>query len=717
MNNRLIYMFRWFKQRLKRTAERDQVNSILLLIVFWLFSSAVAVVIAIGNPTGASVWSRVSDMVKAVGINSLGFAVLTVVMAALLSLMYIPLPRLVSASFLYVGTLTVVTLHLDENGVLFSYLIGIGYSVIALFIGILIIGLIRIKQLRMLFYTVAVAGIVVEGVFLVINHEESEQAVQSVNPDLPENPGETGAYEVDFLAYGSGEDLHRDAFGHSVDEVVPEVDASDRVTKWPESREDFWGFGPKNLPLNGRVWMPKGEGPFPVILMAHGNHTMEYFSTGGYDYLGKQLASRGFTFISVDEDFVNYSNVSGSPNDNYELRAWLLLQHLLQLKDMNQSEDSLLSGKLDMQRVGLAGHSRGGQAAPMAADYERFFDDESIREGMKDIQIEGVAALAPTDKTIDGEKPELHNISYLLLQGAQDADISDFRGDQQYYRSTMDAYSNHFKTSLFIANANHVYFNSDWGNRDLSLPRGLFLGLDSLMDASEQRQIAKVYFSAFFERVFTGDRSFDDLFKHNRYGSDWLPDTDMMNKYRDGTYEAVMQFYEGEEIADHLKDFTKAEIVTPEDRMGNNQPVDALQLEWEDKAVYEVDLSRNDLQNAASNDAQSIVLTMANLDEEAVPNIEIELESVNGESVKKSMEEFMTLPPVIQTDFTPYGMLDGLFRDGKYETSWAPIFQTIEIPLEDFETSGEKLGGDTLKLSLHFNSGQGKVMLGEIGVS
>src|SRR5699024_11807176 len=79
--------------------------------------------------------------------------------------------------------------------------------------------------------------------------------------------------------------LHREAFGDEVDEVVPTIDASERVTKWPDSREEFWGFDSSNLPLNGRVWMPEGEGPFPLILMVHGNHTMEYFSTGGYDYL------------------------------------------------------------------------------------------------------------------------------------------------------------------------------------------------------------------------------------------------------------------------------------------------------------------------------------------------------------------------------------------------------------------------------------------------
>lgn len=52
-------------------------------------------------------------------------------------------------------------------------------------------------------------------------------------------------------------------------------------------KEMFWGFDEENLPLNGRVWMPEGDGPFPLVLMVHGNHLMEDFSDAGYDYLGK----------------------------------------------------------------------------------------------------------------------------------------------------------------------------------------------------------------------------------------------------------------------------------------------------------------------------------------------------------------------------------------------------------------------------------------------
>src|SRR5699024_11856739 len=128
-------------------------------------------------------------------------------------------------------------------------------------------------------------------------------------------------------------------------------------------------------------------------------------------------------------------------------------------------------------------------------------NEEERIEGMWNIQVQGVVSVAPTDKRRDGDKPELYNTSYLLLQGEQDADIGDVRGERQYDRTNFRPYSDYFKASLFIANANHVHFNSDWGSRDLSLPRGIFLDKSSLIDVSDQQEIAKVYFTAFFERV------------------------------------------------------------------------------------------------------------------------------------------------------------------------------------------------------------------------
>src|SRR5690625_4859995 len=247
--------------------------------------------------------------------------------------------------------------------------------------------------------------------------------------------------------------------------------------------------------------------------MVHGNHTMEYFSTSGYDYIGQLLASRGFIAISVDEDFINYSNTFGIPNDDHELRAWMLLQHLVYLQQMNNTPGNDLYQNIDFDQVALVGHSRGGQAALMATDYTTFFDDDELLKNMESVNIKGVVAIAPTDKTMNGKKPNIHNTSYLLLHGARDADVYDFRGDQQFYRTTFDAYYDGFKATLYIADANHTQFNTNWGRMDLSLPRGLFLNQKQTMPPEDQQQIAKVYLSAFFESIFSEKTTYDKLLK------------------------------------------------------------------------------------------------------------------------------------------------------------------------------------------------------------
>jgi hypothetical protein len=38
-------------------------------------------------------------------------------------------------------------------------------------------------------------------------------------------------------------------------------------------RKEYWGFDFTKLPVHGRVWYPDGAGPFPLVLIVHGNTT------------------------------------------------------------------------------------------------------------------------------------------------------------------------------------------------------------------------------------------------------------------------------------------------------------------------------------------------------------------------------------------------------------------------------------------------------------
>lgn len=717
-------VFGWMWDRLLHIPERDNRISAWLLFLFWAASTFASSVHAIGNPTGANIGSRILDIGKYAGLNSLLFVIATLLLGAIFSFLYIPLPRLALSSFLYTSAVQVAVLRAASSGKLFSYVIGIGFSAGILVIGLIIILLMRRRPGRLslmaIFFVAAAGG----SIYLLFTNSGNTQQTLQVDTDYPEqsseeNPGTAGDYDYTFLTYGSGNDTQREAFGKDVDETTPSVDASDWITKWDDKKREFWGFDSSSLPVNGRAWIPEGEGPFPVMLMIHGNHTMENFSTDGYDYLGELLASKGFMAISVDEDFVNYSNVSGSPNDNYQLRAWLILQHLSELQDMNADADSALHQKIDFDQVALMGHSRGGQAALMAADYETYFDDEDLLETMDQVNIEGVVTLAPTDTTVDGNKPHINNISYLSLGGARDADVSDFRGDRQFYRTTFDPENDGFKSTLYIADANHTQFNTSWGQRDLSMPRGLFLSQDQ-MAPEEQQQIAKVYMAAFMERIFHDENTYTSLFQDYRYGNEWLPDTQLVNKFRDASYTPIVQYDSDENNeTDRLEGFEKAEVETPEDRGGNDRLSDALTLEWNEETSYSLDLTASDLTTQNGHTPEQFVLTMANgdnvQDDGGIPDIDIEVETNDGEQFQLPLEEFFPFPEVVSTDFTTFGLFDDLFRDGKYEPSWEPVFQTFIVPVDAFgENEMDMKNIDTL--TLHFSSHPGKIYVEEIGV-
>ncbi|MEO0332922.1 MAG: hypothetical protein AAF223_14775, partial [Bacteroidota bacterium] len=116
-----------------------------------------------------------------------------------------------------------------------------------------------------------------------------------------ESPASPGKYTVTTFTYGSGNDQQRHEYADGMAYQTPSVDATHLLPDWKGKkkkwRERYWGFGVENFPLNGRVYMPGGEGTFPLVLIVHGNHSMIDYSDGGYGYLGELLASRGFITV------------------------------------------------------------------------------------------------------------------------------------------------------------------------------------------------------------------------------------------------------------------------------------------------------------------------------------------------------------------------------------------------------------------------------------
>ena len=369
------------------------------------------------------------------------------------------------------------------------------------------------------------------------------QAITAPNPGLP------GAYHVKSMYYGSGTDKRRPEYRDSVTLKTPSVDGSAFVQIAGDAGKDHdkdWGFTLKKMPLNGRVWYPDGDGPFPLVLIVHGNHTPDDYSDPGYKYLGEQLASHGFILVSVDENFIN--GLSGE-NDG---RGWLLLKHLERWKKWNDSVGSPFHGKVDMHSIALMGHSRGGEAIAHAASFNRlkYYPDDAKVKLDFNFDIKALVAIAPVDgqyKPASVFEP-LENINYLVIHGSHDGDVSSFGGLRQFQRLKFTDDKPWFKSAWYVYRANHGQWNTVWGNKDNGPRSGRSLDLRGLISPEEQRQFGKVVITAFLESTLHGKTDYLPMFRDHRVAGDWLPKTMYITRFQANGFKPLATFDEDVDV-------------------------------------------------------------------------------------------------------------------------------------------------------------------------
>jgi dienelactone hydrolase len=364
------------------------------------------------------------------------------------------------------------------------------------------------------------------------------------------DPSEPGPFAVRTLYYGSGTDQRRPEFRDSVTLRTPTVDGS-KLASVPgpagKEREKYWGFGFNKMPLNGRVWYPDGQGPFPLVLVVHGNHNMREFSDPGYAYLGQLLASRGFILASVDENFLN-----GGIRGENDARGWMLLQHLRQWRRFNDSTGSPFAGKVDLRRIALMGHSRGGEAVAVAAAFNRlkhYPDDATVRFDFA-FDIRALVAIAPVDGQYrPADKPTpLTNVNYLLIHGSHDGDVSTFSGLTQYERIRFTNDQPWFKSAIYVYRANHGQWNTVWGNKDNGPRSGRHLDLRGLLPPEDQRRFAEVFLTSFLEATLNDRREYLPMFRDHRVAAGWLPKTMYVTRFQESDFRAAADFEEDVDV-------------------------------------------------------------------------------------------------------------------------------------------------------------------------
>lgn len=539
--------------------------------------------------------------------------------------------------------------------------------------------------------------------------DEADSAVAANHPadgsvDLTA-PYTRGPYAVEALTYGSGTDRLRSEYGKQAQWVSRTVDASAFIKDWRALRTLYWGFDESRLPLNGRVWMPVGDGPFPLVMIVHGNHNMEDFSDDGYAYLGELLASRGFITISIDENYANYSMVSGIPDEDYALRAWLIIHHLKQLDDWSNDSEHRLFHQIDWEQLALIGHSRGGQAAVLAARFDDYFSQAGRTDVLTGIQyrIKTIIALAPTDKKLENTYPELENVNYLVIQGAYDSDVSTFDGDRQYDRISFvgkpedDEF--YMKASLYVEQANHGQFNTSWGKHDIKLPLRLLMNTQVLLPAAEQRLIAKAYIAGFLEATLHEQRGYIPMFKDWRVIADQLPATQYLSRYDDSEMLRLADYEEDDnrETATIRRGWLQADGLSEweeEDKRsrGNGSRQNrALKLSWEErKGRYTVEIPKTIAASLSepSAFAFSLARDAGDTTNRSPLDFSLRLTTQDGKVYSRPLSEFKPIQPLLISNYLNISLLEPFIRNGKLSLSAETVYQDFFIPLAAFHDGG-----------------------------
>jgi dienelactone hydrolase len=113
---------------------------------------------------------------------------------------------------------------------------------------------------------------------------------------------------------------------------------------------------PSNHTFTEHIYLPGSSGSHPVVILSPGLQQ----TAAAYRPYGNRLASWGIATLIRDDPgaFTNTTDVTADLS--YVVVTWLAAQ--------NADGSSMLFGKLDLSRIGLAGHSRGGQASLIAAE-------------------------------------------------------------------------------------------------------------------------------------------------------------------------------------------------------------------------------------------------------------------------------------------------------------------------------------------------------------
>jgi trimeric autotransporter adhesin len=325
--------------------------------------------------------------------------------------------------------------------------------------------------------------------------------------------------------------------------------------------------------MTGKMYLTDAPGARPTVILLHGRHTSCANGTAnplrwpcgatqanvrsylGYEGTGRALASRGYNVLSIAANAVNSNDNQLALDYGAQARGQLILDTLGMLQkatagqpvsfdDVPQSgsapattrtlDDALLlattradqpaapagvtaaslQGRFDLTRVGIMGHSRGGEGVVSAATLNQALEHP--------YGIVSVLPLAP----VDFGRMTLPDVPTGVFLPYCDGDVANQQG-QHFIDDSRHAFGDDvLRSAVWIMGANHNFFNTvwtpglypystsdDWRDATGATIRSTCHTSDpTRLTAAQQYQVGVSYMTGFFRLTMGGETQFQALF-------------------------------------------------------------------------------------------------------------------------------------------------------------------------------------------------------------
>lgn len=241
------------------------------------------------------------------------------------------------------------------------------------------------------------------------------------------------------------------------------------------------------LPLTGTLALPRGAGPFPVVVVLHGRHAGCHFAdaptpsqwpcpTGtetrfdqGFAYLAQALAQAGYLVLipNLNGAYANaYGVNSQNRNDLTDERSLQTIEaHLSRLANAHQGQvegfPQALKGQVDLTQLALIGHSLGGGAAVLAARQPSLSAAFPAAPGQG--PVSALLLLSPTPSRSMETEPEayrLPDVPTSIVVGGCDRDIFDLSSLYYFESAAADLARQTPVAAMVLLGGNHNFFNA-----------------------------------------------------------------------------------------------------------------------------------------------------------------------------------------------------------------------------------------------------------------